>query len=52
MVREGRMMVTYQPLRGRPNFFRLVLQSSQVTSQDLDYFVNTIEELAEGIQLP
>ncbi|MPC76833.1 Cysteine sulfinic acid decarboxylase [Portunus trituberculatus] len=50
MVREGRMMITYQPLRGRPNFFRLVLQSSQVTSRDLEYFINTIEELAQNSQ--
>ncbi|KAK8393026.1 hypothetical protein O3P69_013218 [Scylla paramamosain] len=50
MVREGRMMITYQPLRGRPNFFRLVLQSSQVTSHDLEYFINTIEELAQNSQ--
>ena len=49
MVKTGSMMVTYQPLRGHPNFFRLVLQSSGVTTQDMDYIVNKIEELGKDL---
>ncbi|XP_042204452.1 cysteine sulfinic acid decarboxylase-like [Homarus americanus] len=43
MVKEGTMMITYQPLRERHNFFRLVLQNSQVNEDDIDYFVRQIE---------
>ncbi|XP_043280791.1 cysteine sulfinic acid decarboxylase [Venturia canescens] len=46
MVRNGSMLVTYQPLRGRPNFFRLVLQNSSLTESDMRYFVEEIERLS------
>lgn len=49
MVKSGTMMVTYQPLRGHPNFFRLVLQNSAVNENDIDYFVKQIESLASDL---
>ncbi|XP_069194141.1 cysteine sulfinic acid decarboxylase-like [Procambarus clarkii] len=49
MVKSGSMMVTYQPLRERPNFFRLVLQNSQVDQSDVDYFVHQFEELGKDL---
>lgn len=45
MMKEGAMMVTYQPLRGLPNFFRLVLQSSATTVEDMDHFIGEVERL-------
>lgn len=39
------MMITYQPLRNSPNFFRLVLQSSAVTIKDMEFFAEEIERL-------
>ena len=38
-------MITYQPLRNLPNFFRLVLQNSGVTIQDMEFFAQEIERL-------
>lgn len=49
MVRNGSMLVTYQPLRGRPNFFRLVLQNSSLTERDMRYFVEEIERLSNDL---
>lgn len=48
-MKEGSMMVTYQPLRGLPNFFRLVLQSSATTIEDMDHFICEIERLGCGL---
>lgn len=49
MVKTGSMMVTYQPLREKPNFFRLVLQNSQVNHDDIHYFVRQIEALGSDL---
>ncbi|XP_014089047.3 cysteine sulfinic acid decarboxylase [Bactrocera oleae] len=45
MIKKGSMMITYQPLRQLPNFFRLVLQSSNLTKDDMKYFLDEIEAL-------
>lgn len=49
MMKEGTMMITYQPLNDLPNFFRLVLQNSSLTLADMDYFVNEIERLGSDL---
>ncbi|XP_074094850.1 glutamate decarboxylase-like protein black [Cotesia typhae] len=49
MVKKGSMLVTYQPLHGRPNFFRLVLQSSGLNEDDMRFFVNEFEILADDL---
>ena len=36
MQREGTMMLGYQPLAGRPNFFRLLFINPAVTREDVD----------------
>lgn len=49
MMKSGRMMITYQPLRELPNFFRLVVQNSGVNKEDMDYFIRTIRELGQDL---
>lgn len=49
MVRKGSMLITYQPLREYPNFFRLVLQNSGVTENDVLFFVEEIERLSADL---
>ncbi|XP_043603143.1 cysteine sulfinic acid decarboxylase [Bombus pyrosoma] len=46
MVKKGSMLITYQPLRELPNFFRLVLQNSGLTKADMRFFAEEIERLA------
>jgi hypothetical protein len=48
-MRQGTMMCTYQPLRQYQNFFRVVVQSSEVTEKDVNYFLDEIEKC--GIDL-
>lgn len=45
MMKEGTMMVTYQPLRSQPNFFRLVMQNSTLTKDDMLHFIDEFERL-------
>lgn len=49
MMKEGSMMITYQPLGSKPNFFRLVLQDSSLTKQDMMHFVEIIEKYSEEL---
>lgn len=49
MMKEGTMMITYQPVNDLPNFFRLVLQNSSLTRSDMDYFINEIERLGSDL---
>ncbi|KAG7196623.1 hypothetical protein KM043_015973 [Ampulex compressa] len=49
MVRKGSMLMTYQRLRDKPNFFRLVLQNSALTEADMRFFVEEIERLADDL---
>ncbi|NWV29898.1 CSAD decarboxylase, partial [Origma solitaria] len=45
MIRRGSMMVGYQPHRSRVNFFRQIVTNPAVTRQDLDFFLDEIQEL-------
>lgn len=45
MMKEGNMMITYQPLRSIPNFFRLVLQNSALNRDDMLHFIDEIERI-------
>ncbi|KAH8352273.1 hypothetical protein KR084_003068 [Drosophila pseudotakahashii] len=49
MIKKGSMMITYQPLRQLPNFFRLVLQNSCLDESDMVYFLDEIESLAKDL---
>lgn len=49
MMKEGTMMITYQPINDLPNFFRLVLQNSSLNESDMDYFINEIERLGSDL---
>ncbi|KAK2707943.1 hypothetical protein QYM36_015579 [Artemia franciscana] len=49
MIKEGTMMVTYQPLGTRPNFFRLVYQNSELTCHDATFFLDEIDRLGRDL---
>lgn len=49
MMKDGTMMITYQPLRTKPNFFRLVLQDSSLSKQDMMHFIELIENYGEQL---
>lgn len=49
MMKSGSMMITYQPLKTKPNFFRLVLQDSSLNKQDMMHFIEIIEKYGEEL---
>uniref|UniRef100_A0A146KM83 Cysteine sulfinic acid decarboxylase n=1 Tax=Lygus hesperus TaxID=30085 RepID=A0A146KM83_LYGHE len=49
MTREGTMLMTYQPLKELPNFFRLVIQNSALNTADMDYIVTEFERLGRNL---
>lgn len=49
MMKLGNMMITYQPIRNKPNFFRLVLQNSALNEDDMLHFIDEIERLGRDL---
>ena len=49
MMKQGTMMVGYQPLENRVNFFRLVVFSPLVSQKDMDFFLDEIERLGKDL---
>ncbi len=50
MVEKGSTMVTYQPLRELPNFFRMTL-TTPTSVEDLDWLLDEIELLGRDIDV-
>lgn len=48
-MKEGSMMITYQPLRELPNFFRLVIGNSALGYDDMDHLIRVIQDLGFDI---
>lgn len=51
MMKQGTMMLGYQPLGNRVNFFRVVVLSPLVCQKDMDWFLDEIERLGKDLWL-
>ncbi len=49
MMKRGTMMVGYQPMDGHVNFFRMVVVSPLLTTKNMDFFLDEIEELGKDL---
>ncbi|XP_076022626.1 cysteine sulfinic acid decarboxylase [Genypterus blacodes] len=49
MMKQGTMMVGYQPLGNKVNFFRVIVFSPLVTQTDMDFFLDEIERLGKNL---
>jgi len=49
MTLKGSMMVGYQPLKDRVNFFRMIIISAAVTHEDMDFVLDEIERLGKDL---
>ncbi|XP_017755504.1 PREDICTED: cysteine sulfinic acid decarboxylase-like isoform X2 [Eufriesea mexicana] len=49
MTKRGSLMINYQPLHGKPNFFRFVIQNSGVKIPDIFYVFDELENLGENL---
>ncbi|KAK5639896.1 hypothetical protein RI129_010707 [Pyrocoelia pectoralis] len=49
MMKKGSMMVTYQTIKGLPNFFRIVFQNSGLEYYDMVHLVEEFEALGHDL---
>ena len=49
MIQNGNLMVGYQPLDEKPNFFRMVISNRATTREDLDFMLDEIEHLGKDL---
>ncbi|KAM9342459.1 cysteine sulfinic acid decarboxylase-like [Pholidichthys leucotaenia] len=49
MMKQGTMMVGYQPLGDEVNFFRVIVFSPLLSNKDIDFFLNEIERLGSDL---
>ncbi|XP_054464348.1 cysteine sulfinic acid decarboxylase isoform X2 [Anoplopoma fimbria] len=49
MMKQGTMMVGYQPLGNKVNFFRLVVFSPLLSQKDMDFILDEIERLGNDL---
>lgn len=49
MMKEGTMMVTYQPQDENPNFFRIVFQNSGLEKSDMLHLIEEFERLGQDL---
>lgn len=49
MMKQGTMMVGYQPLGDRVNFFRITILSPLVSQKDMDFFLDEIARLGNDL---
>uniref|UniRef100_A0A4W5LQN6 Cysteine sulfinic acid decarboxylase n=1 Tax=Hucho hucho TaxID=62062 RepID=A0A4W5LQN6_9TELE len=49
MMKQGTMMLGYQPQGGRVNFFRMIVISPQLSHQDMTFCLNEIERLGNDL---
>nr|XP_035944537.1 cysteine sulfinic acid decarboxylase isoform X2 [Halichoerus grypus] len=49
MVKEGSMMIGYQPHGTRGNFFRMVVANPALTRADMDFLLNELERLGRDL---
>ncbi len=49
MMYDGNLMIGYQPIDDKPNFFRMILSSSSIEKEDIDYMLDKIEEFGKDL---
>ncbi|KAJ1519611.1 hypothetical protein ONE63_004885 [Megalurothrips usitatus] len=49
MMQSGTLMVGYQPLDHRPNFFRNIISSAAVTQADVDFLLSEMDRLGHDL---
>uniref|UniRef100_A0A8D2IFK3 Uncharacterized protein n=1 Tax=Urocitellus parryii TaxID=9999 RepID=A0A8D2IFK3_UROPR len=49
MVKEGSMMIGYQPRGTQGNFFRMVVASPTLTCADIDFLLHELEQLGQDL---
>ncbi len=48
-MQNGNLMIGYQPLDEKPNFFRMIISNSATIQEDLDFVLDEIERLGKDL---
>ena len=51
MALAGTLLIGYQPLGAKVNFFRMVIANPEVTPDDMDFVLNEIHRIGKDIVL-
>ncbi|XP_006815862.1 cysteine sulfinic acid decarboxylase-like [Saccoglossus kowalevskii] len=51
MLKGGTLMIGYQPLDDKPNFFRQIFSNAKTTFQDVEFIVDEIDRLGDDITI-
>ena len=46
---KGSLMIGYQPLDDKPNFFRVILSNAATTEEDIHFIIDEIERLGQDL---
>jgi len=49
MVMKGTMMIGYQPLGDKVNFFRVVVSNEKLTTADMDFIIDEIAGCGQNL---
>ena len=49
MTERGSMMTGYQPIDDKPNFFRMIVISEDVTFQDMEFVIEEIDSIGRKL---
>jgi hypothetical protein len=49
MMMKGTLMVGYQPLDDKPNFFRAIISNQASNEEDVKFMLDEIERLGEDL---
>lgn len=49
MMNTGTLMITYQPLRHLPNFFRNIVSNAAVTKDDIEFLLAELDRLGHDL---
>ena len=49
MMNSGTLMISYQPLGDKPNFFRNIISNPGVQKKDVDFLLNELDRLGHDL---
>ena len=49
MMYSGNLMVSYQPLDDKPNFFRSIISNQAQTEEDIDFMLAELDRLGHDL---
>jgi glutamate decarboxylase len=49
MMDRGNLMVGYQPLDDKPNFFRMIISNAASTKEDVDFMLEEIVRIGHEL---